>query len=115
MTFAELLNIVKPQKHEIFYDLGCGTGKPVFAAHLICTCVFVCVCGCMYGVCASAGMGCMRLFSLYICVRDCRYFCIIMHALLTVFWLCLASFKKCIGIEFLEGLVVVWVWLCVSS
>jgi len=34
-TFYEMLKKIKPKKGEIFYDLGSGTGKAVFAAHLL--------------------------------------------------------------------------------
>ena len=33
-SFWDILDIVKPQPGEIFYDLGCGVGKPVFIAAL---------------------------------------------------------------------------------
>src|SRR5688572_20494391 len=32
---AAILDVVDPKSHEIFYDLGCGTGKAVFAASLL--------------------------------------------------------------------------------
>ena len=35
VTFFELLKFVEPQPGEVFYDLGCGTGKTVFAAALL--------------------------------------------------------------------------------
>lgn len=33
--FALILDVVQPKAHEIFYDLGCGTGKAVFCAALL--------------------------------------------------------------------------------
>lgn len=33
--FATLLEIVQPKVHEVFYDLGCGTGKAVFFSALL--------------------------------------------------------------------------------
>ena len=32
--FIPLLGYAKPQKGEIFYDLGCGAGKPLITASL---------------------------------------------------------------------------------
>ena len=34
-TFANMLEVVKPQPNEVFYDLGAGTGKAVFTAALL--------------------------------------------------------------------------------
>lgn len=34
-SFFEILKEVKPKDGEIFYDLGCGVGKPVFAASFL--------------------------------------------------------------------------------
>lgn len=34
-TFYNILSQVKPQPGEIFYDLGCGTGKPVILASFL--------------------------------------------------------------------------------
>ena len=34
-TFYEMLKKIKPKEEEVFYDLGSGTGKAVFAAHLL--------------------------------------------------------------------------------
>jgi len=34
-SFAEIMSIVKPRSNEIFYDLGCGSGKVVFLAALL--------------------------------------------------------------------------------
>lgn len=34
-SFADILKTVQPKIGEVFYDLGCGVGKPVFAAHLL--------------------------------------------------------------------------------
>jgi trans-aconitate methyltransferase len=33
--FARILEIVRPKSNEIFYDLGCGTGKTVFCAAMM--------------------------------------------------------------------------------
>lgn len=33
-SFWDILEATQPQKNEVFYDLGCGTGKPVFIAAL---------------------------------------------------------------------------------
>lgn len=34
-SFAQILELAHPKPGEIFYDLGCGAGKPVFIAALI--------------------------------------------------------------------------------
>lgn len=34
-SFAQILELAQPKSGEIFYDLGCGAGKPVFIAALI--------------------------------------------------------------------------------
>ncbi len=34
-SFVKILNVVQPEKNEIFYDLGCGGGKAVFSAALL--------------------------------------------------------------------------------
>lgn len=34
LSFVLLLDKINPQKGEVFYDLGCGAGKPVFTAAL---------------------------------------------------------------------------------
>jgi len=34
-SFYEILKVAQPRDGEIFYDLGCGVGKPVFAASLL--------------------------------------------------------------------------------
>ena len=34
-SFKEILDLVSPKPGEIFYDLGCGVGKPVFASALL--------------------------------------------------------------------------------
>lgn len=34
-SFAEILSMAKPQPNEIFYDLGCGSGKAVFTAAIV--------------------------------------------------------------------------------
>ena len=34
MHFIPLIDFVKPKEGEVFYDLGCGTGKPAFIAAL---------------------------------------------------------------------------------
>lgn len=34
-SFAEILSLVKPQPQEVFYDLGCGSGKAIFLTALI--------------------------------------------------------------------------------
>ena len=34
MHFIPLLEYIKPQPGDIFYDLGCGAGKPLLAASL---------------------------------------------------------------------------------
>ena len=34
-VFAEMLAVVKPQPGEVFYDLGSGTGKPIYTAALL--------------------------------------------------------------------------------
>lgn len=35
LTFAEILEVAKPEPGEVFYDLGSGTGKAVFCAALL--------------------------------------------------------------------------------
>jgi len=34
-SFCEILKEVNPKENEVFYDLGCGVGKPVIAAALL--------------------------------------------------------------------------------
>src|SRR4051812_20387328 len=34
-TFAAILEIAKPQAGDVFFDLGCGTGKAVFCAAML--------------------------------------------------------------------------------
>jgi precorrin-6B methylase 2 len=34
-SFAQILELAQPKPGEIFYDLGCGAGKPVFIAALV--------------------------------------------------------------------------------
>lgn len=34
-SFYEIIKTVNPKKDEVFYDLGSGTGKAVFASHLL--------------------------------------------------------------------------------
>lgn len=34
-SFAEMLSVARPQPNEIFYDLGCGSGKAVFTAAVV--------------------------------------------------------------------------------
>lgn len=35
LPFADMLTVVKPQSGEVFYDLGCGAGKAIFAMALL--------------------------------------------------------------------------------
>lgn len=34
-SFAKILDLVRPQPREVFYDLGCGSGKAVFAMAIL--------------------------------------------------------------------------------